>query len=90
MWGSISTKNSGATTKAYSSIQQLKDFGQGVHYFSQTRDEFGVELALFLENHTNLEVSAIAGEVSRKNEMGPYQGDYGATVGYFVTFREKK
>jgi hypothetical protein len=71
---------------------QIKDFGLNVHYFQQTGNNFGEKLFLFLESHTNLEVSAIAGEVIRLNrgDNSRTEQDYGETIGYFVTFREKK
>jgi len=70
---------------------QIKDFGHKVHFFQQAGNNFGEKLVLFLESHTNLEVSAIAGEVVYRNcyPNGP-AGAYGETIGYFVTFREKK
>ncbi len=68
----------------------IKDFGLGIYYFPQIGSDFGRQLRFFLESHTNLEVSAIAGEVVRFNCTLSPQCDYGATTGYFVTFREKK
>ena len=70
----------------------IKHFGLNVYYFQQTGNNFGQKLVLFLKRHTDLEVSAIAGEVIRKNRgsLDRYDLDYGETMGYFVTFREKK
>ncbi len=65
----------------------IKHFGLNVYYFQQTEINFGEKLVLFLKNHTNLEVSTITGEVE-KQSGGTFA--YGVTIGYFVTFREKK
>lgn len=72
------------------------NYGNGVHYFPHTRADFANTLAKFLNIHTNLEVTAMTGDVVRRT--GRYimslssrydTTDYGAAVGYFVTFREK-
>lgn len=64
-----------------------QDFGNGVKYFPFTGEKFGKKLSELLGSNTNLEISAISGEV-RKH--GIVQSFWSSTDGYFVTFREKK
>lgn len=68
-------------------VSTINDFGNGVRYFPFTGEEFGKKLSEFLGSNTNLEISAISGEV-RKH--GIVQSFWSSTDGYFVTFREKK
>jgi hypothetical protein len=77
---------------------RMTDYGNGVYYFPSVEADFGNALSMFLQNHTNLEVGAIGGDVRRRvgsrntplTEPDAGACEYGATVGYFVTFREKK
>lgn len=76
----------------YTNVSQdgVVNYGSGVYYFPKTEADFGNSLAKFLSAHTNLEVTAMTGNVVRQNNSergGTY--DYGAAVGYFVTTREK-
>lgn len=69
----------------------MVEFGKGVYYFPFTRAVFANNLVKFLNIHTNLEVTAMTGDVVRQNELSTLrQSDYGAAAGYFVTFSEKK
>ena len=73
-------------------------YGNDVYYFPYIQADFGNALSVFLRRHTNLEVSSIGGDVRRRfgnqdrrsKQVDVSHFDYGATVGYFVTFREKK
>jgi len=65
----------------------IVDYGQGVFYFPYVKAEFGNNLSAFLKNHPNLEVASIAPDSIHVNG---FDGDWSATVGYFVTFRENK
>ena len=52
----------------------IKDYGNGVLYFSATRDSFGSALSAYIEKH-NAKVISISADS---------QGVYGVTDGYFV------
>lgn len=67
--------------------------GEGVYYFSYTRGNFGNALSNFLSVHTNLEVTAMTGNMVNQHVPRDWNHDsryFTTTVGYFVTFRDKK
>ena len=71
-------------------------YGENVYYFPETGNAFAGLLAWFLSKNPHLEVSAIAPHTVRANRTrdqyrsdADYKSDYTATVGYFVTCREK-
>lgn len=74
------------------------EYGNGVYYFKRTGENFANALAGFLATHTNLEVTAMTGDVVRRlggrtedlNSKAFHNSNYGVAIGYFVTFREKK
>lgn len=73
------------------------DYGNGIYYFTQTGREYAKALSYFLEHHQNLEVSSSAPDVERRERnnsigltnRGGFNWEYGAAVGYTVTFKEK-
>jgi hypothetical protein len=70
-------------------------FGHNIFYFSETGTNFPRALATWLDIHTNLEIAAIAPDVTKQNYKDPNDtrfsySDYGATIGYNVVFREKR
>jgi len=71
----------------------VKMYGHGLYFFSCTGDQFGYAFHKFCEANTNLEFVSQSGEVQRQNRVQvrypPSNADYGATVGYWVHFREK-
>jgi hypothetical protein len=69
---------------------EVMDFGNGVRYFPFTGARFGEKLSEFIGSNTNLEFVAFAGDVVQRNQEYVRTCDYGATIGYFVIFREKK
>ncbi len=95
MWFWFPTTTSQTETKE--NAEEVISYGEGVYYFPYIRADFASALVKFLQSHTNLEVTAMTGDVVRrggsatKNLKEYYdKEDYGAAVGYFVTFREKK
>jgi hypothetical protein len=71
------------------------NYGNGVYYFPYTKAAFGNALSVFLLNHKDMEVSAIACDIIRMEDEEPATPgradfDWGGVNGYFVTFREKK
>ncbi|MES3031218.1 MAG: hypothetical protein V4697_02290 [Patescibacteria group bacterium] len=77
---------------------EMLNYGEGVWYFPYVGAEFPNSLSQFLVKYTNLEVSAMSPNVVRLDHYGKIkaispgggQTDYGAAIGYFVIFREKK
>jgi len=65
---------------AMSSSSPNMEYGNGVFYFCYVGDDFGARLSSFIEQHPNLEVSAMASD-----DTGPF----GHTRGYFVIFKQK-
>ncbi|MDE2188617.1 MAG: hypothetical protein KGJ35_02730 [Patescibacteria group bacterium] len=93
------TNNQGnsAEGQPLNQLDMVIDYGANVYYFPETQDHFASALAGFLLNNTNLEVTAMTGNVVRQNrgkieykDDNDHRSDYGAAIGYFVTFREKK
>ena len=80
--------------KTNNTYGNVVDYGSGVYYFPHTEANFANALAGFLTAHTNLEVTAMTGNIvrlmggQRKPIAPPWsEADYGVAVGYFVTFR---
>ena len=79
--------------------QAPTEFGSGIYYFPQADGkEFAKALSYFLSKTNGLEVSSSSPDILRLNRIRGYvdsrgssgsDSDYGACVGYTVTFREK-
>jgi hypothetical protein len=76
----------------------IVSYGSGVYFFAHTGAAFGRHLAMFKAKYGDRVLETIAPNIDRRagNHSVPLEmssssngTDYGATTGYWVTFREK-